>query len=80
MFEAVRKLGSSLTTSVTAFNDVASRLDNSVLKSATDLRKFGADVNQALPPAVDRVEKSVREIESSGETTDIQEIEPAKDE
>lgn len=80
MFDAVRKLGSSLTTSVTAFNDVASRLDNSVLKSATDLRKFGVDVNQALPTAVERVEKSIRELESSGETTDIQEIEPVKGE
>lgn len=80
MFDAVRKLGSSLTTSVTAFNDVASRLDNSVLKSATELRKFGADVNQALPPAVERIEKSVREIESSGETDDIQEIESDKGE
>lgn len=80
MFDAVRKLGSSLTTSVTAFNDVASKLDNSVLKSATKLRKFGADVNQALPPAVERIEKSVREIESSGETSDIQEIESDKGE
>lgn len=76
MFEAVKRLGGSINSSVTAFNDVASRLDNSVLKSAKNLRELGISINQSLPTAVDQVEKNVREIESTLEPSDIEEIEP----
>ena len=80
MFDAVKRLGNSLGTSLNAFNDVASRLDNSVLGSAKSLRALGVSVNQELPSAIEPVEKSVREIGTSPEIADIQEIETEEDE
>jgi DNA recombination protein RmuC len=80
MFDAVKRLGNSLGTSLNAFNDVASRLDNTVLGSAKRLRALGVSVNQELPSTIEPVEKSVREIGTSPEVADIQEIETEEDE
>jgi DNA anti-recombination protein RmuC len=80
MFDAFRKLGNGLNTSVSAFNDVASRLDNSVLGSAKNLRDFGVKINQSLPESIEPVEKSLREIQADPEASHIQELEPKAEE
>lgn len=80
MFDALKKLGNGLNTSVSAFNDVASRFDNSVLSSAKNLRDFGVKINQSLPESLDLIEKSPREIQPDSEASHIQEIEPKPEE
>lgn len=75
MIDALKKLGNNLGTSVNAFNDLASRFDNSVLRSARNLRELGVSVDQEITQGLERVEKTLRDIEAQAPEVEIKEIE-----
>ncbi len=75
MFTFVKKTRKNLNAAINAFNEMARRFENSVLRSATELRDLGAHVNKPLPEAIDPIDRNLREIESSELESDIIEIE-----